>query len=156
MIDTVALLRSIGSPPLESDHTIINTGRSNNVESASSSRPQLSVTAPKSSMNQIFRLKDVHLMAAFLLVYVGVEVTIGGKQSLVPFFTENQPTQVGLSPTLSTFAAAAHLLVTFLPASLEVWHLVASHWSGLIEWSVKREWCIYMRFWLSGTFGLLR
>ena len=28
---------------------------------------------------QIFRLREVHLLAAFLLVYVGVEVTIGGQ-----------------------------------------------------------------------------
>ena len=32
----------------------------------------------KSHMKQILALKDVHLLAVFILVYVGVEVTIGG------------------------------------------------------------------------------
>jgi hypothetical protein len=32
-----------------------------------------------SKFRQIFGLKTVHLLALFILVYVGVEVTIGGK-----------------------------------------------------------------------------
>ncbi|KIJ05092.1 Drug:H+ antiporter-1 family protein, partial [Paxillus involutus ATCC 200175] len=35
-------------------------------------------TSEHSQFRQIFRLKDVHLLALFILVYVGVEVTIGG------------------------------------------------------------------------------
>jgi len=31
-----------------------------------------------SSFNQILRIKAVHFLAFFILVYVGVEVTIGG------------------------------------------------------------------------------
>jgi len=31
-----------------------------------------------SSFNQILRIKTVHYLAFFILVYVGVEVTIGG------------------------------------------------------------------------------
>ncbi|KAJ8589362.1 MFS general substrate transporter [Rhizopogon salebrosus TDB-379] len=35
-------------------------------------------TSESSQFNQIFRLKEVHLLAFFILVYVGVEVTVGG------------------------------------------------------------------------------
>ncbi|KIJ59386.1 hypothetical protein HYDPIDRAFT_100851 [Hydnomerulius pinastri MD-312] len=35
-------------------------------------------TSEKSQFKQIFGLKDVHLLAFFILVYVGVEVTMGG------------------------------------------------------------------------------
>jgi len=34
-----------------------------------------------SSFNQILRIKAVHFLAFFILVYVGVEVTIGGRGS---------------------------------------------------------------------------
>jgi fucose permease len=41
------------------------------------------VVAPsKSSMHQILRNLTVQLMAVYILVYVGVEVTIGGKPYL--------------------------------------------------------------------------
>lgn len=35
-----------------------------------------------SKYRQVFRLKMVHLLAFFILVYVGVEVTIGGASSM--------------------------------------------------------------------------
>lgn len=35
-------------------------------------------TSEDSKYSQIFRLKALHLLAFFILVYVGVEVTIGG------------------------------------------------------------------------------
>ncbi|KAG0699326.1 MFS general substrate transporter [Suillus ampliporus] len=35
-------------------------------------------TSESSQFSQIFRLKEVHLLAFFILVYVGVEVTVGG------------------------------------------------------------------------------
>jgi fucose permease len=54
-----------------SSHVQEGSGTTNNGESNPSS-------VPGSSMKQILRLRVVHLMAAFILVYVGVEVTIGG------------------------------------------------------------------------------
>ena len=38
-------------------------------------------TNESSQFNQIFRLREVHLLAFFILVYVGVEVTAGGEYS---------------------------------------------------------------------------
>jgi fucose permease len=38
-------------------------------------------TSESSQFNQIFRLKEVHLLAFFILVYVGVEVTVGGQDT---------------------------------------------------------------------------
>ncbi|OAX42435.1 MFS general substrate transporter [Rhizopogon vinicolor AM-OR11-026] len=35
-------------------------------------------TSESNQFNQIFRLREVHLLAFFILVYVGVEVTVGG------------------------------------------------------------------------------
>lgn len=35
-------------------------------------------TSEKSQFSQIFRLREVHLLAFFILIYVGVEVTVGG------------------------------------------------------------------------------
>ncbi|KAG1823601.1 MFS general substrate transporter [Suillus subaureus] len=35
-------------------------------------------TSEKSQFNQILRLREVHLLAFFILIYVGVEVTVGG------------------------------------------------------------------------------
>jgi fucose permease len=35
-------------------------------------------TGESGTFAQMFRLKSVHLLAVFILVYVGVEVTIGG------------------------------------------------------------------------------
>ena len=37
-----------------------------------------------SKYRQMMRLRDVHLMACFILIYVGVEVTLGGKSSRYP------------------------------------------------------------------------
>jgi len=36
-------------------------------------------TSESSHFKQIFRLREVHLLAFFILVYVGVEVTVGGQ-----------------------------------------------------------------------------
>ena len=44
-----------------------------------------SLSSEKRPLLQILRLKSVHILAAFLLVYVGVEVTIGGQSSLCRF-----------------------------------------------------------------------
>ena len=38
-------------------------------------------TSESSQFSQIFRLREVHLLAFFILVYVGVEVTAGGEPS---------------------------------------------------------------------------
>jgi hypothetical protein len=38
-------------------------------------------TSENSQFNQIFWLKEVHLLAFFILVLVGVEVTVGGKDT---------------------------------------------------------------------------
>lgn len=32
-----------------------------------------------SKYKQMFKLKELHLLAFFILIYVGVEVTVGGK-----------------------------------------------------------------------------
>lgn len=48
-------------------------------------------TSEKSQFSQIFRLREVHLLAFFILIYVGVEVTVGGKHttSVEEMFTQN-------------------------------------------------------------------
>lgn len=38
----------------------------------------------ESKYRQIFRLREVHFLAIFILIYVGVEVTLGGEFHLVP------------------------------------------------------------------------
>lgn len=38
-------------------------------------------TSESSQFKQIFRLREVHLLAFFILVYVGVEVTVGGEDT---------------------------------------------------------------------------
>ena len=49
---------------------------------------------------QIFRLREVHLLAIFILLYVGVEVTLGGKQFLLEeALNAEQTVQGGLSHT---------------------------------------------------------
>lgn len=35
-------------------------------------------TSERSPFNQVFRIRAVHFLAFFILVYVGVEVSIGG------------------------------------------------------------------------------
>ena len=40
--------------------------------------PPAKSASAESNFRQIFRLKHLHLLAVFVLVYVGVEVTIGG------------------------------------------------------------------------------
>jgi hypothetical protein len=81
----LAVLRSIGSPPME------NRGPMEMEMSTSISKtgdPSNEVGIPafeapsKSSMHQILRSITVQLMAMYILVYVGVEVTIGGKRYL--------------------------------------------------------------------------
>jgi fucose permease len=51
----------------------------------------------ESKYKEMFRLKALHLLAFFILVYVGVEVTIGGR-SLAPRCLQSDTvrTQVGL------------------------------------------------------------
>lgn len=44
---------------------------------------QLESESENSPFRQIFALKDVHLLAVFILVYVGVEVTLGGMFRMV-------------------------------------------------------------------------
>lgn len=41
--------------------------------------PESSEQRQRSKYRQIFRLKEVYLLAAFILIYVGVGVTIGGE-----------------------------------------------------------------------------
>jgi hypothetical protein len=42
-------------------------------------------TSSDSKFRQILRLKTVHLLACFTLVYIGVEFTIGGLRNLFEF-----------------------------------------------------------------------
>jgi fucose permease len=63
----------------------------------------------ESKMRQMFRLKAVHLLALFILVYVGVEVTIAGKCQHVssPFTVAHSiHHQGGLSHSKSMFVEA--------------------------------------------------
>jgi fucose permease len=79
----LAVLESIGSPPLEAkppssmELTATNTANVTTnaieVENGSSTVPQT-----HSSISQILRNRIVHIMGFFILVYVGIEVTIGG------------------------------------------------------------------------------
>lgn len=41
-----------------------------------------------SKYRQIFRLRELHLLAFFILIYVGVEVTLGGVHFLTMFQIE--------------------------------------------------------------------
>ena len=41
-------------------------------------QPQEKSTSTDNNFKQIFRQKNVHILAVFSLIYVGVEVTIGG------------------------------------------------------------------------------
>jgi len=66
-----------------------------------------------SSFNQILRIKAVHFLAFFILVYVGVEVTIGG---MVIHRSSSQRLicriKVGLSHLCSTYVTGVLLQVT--------------------------------------------
>lgn len=72
------ILRSIGSPPAEThaDEQPPNIEMSS-LENTNAAEAKTDATKP-SSMNQILKNVTVQLMAIFILVYVGVEVTIGG------------------------------------------------------------------------------
>lgn len=41
--------------------------------------PEANANGDNSKYKQMFKLRALHLMAFFILIYVGVEVTIGGK-----------------------------------------------------------------------------
>ena len=68
------------------------------------------------------RLRDFHLMALFILVYVGTEVTLGGecRHPLLQAATDIEMGQGGSSRTLSICVAEALLLATSHPVSSEV------------------------------------
>ncbi|PVF93673.1 MFS general substrate transporter [Serendipita vermifera] len=80
-IETV--LTSIGSPPLEINPSAPMELTTVKSSTSAMNNPSLEGeghlnTAPQSSISQILRNRVVQLMAFFILVYVGVEVTIGG------------------------------------------------------------------------------
>lgn len=76
-------------------------------------------TSEEGKFRQILGNKNVHFLAFFILVYVGVEVTIGGGL-LFSLSTRSQHTEVhlhyqgGLSHISSTSEEVAHRLVIFL------------------------------------------
>jgi fucose permease len=73
-------------------------------------------TSENSKMRQILNLKTVHLLAVFILVYVGVEVTIAGQwYGLCFVFTIIRKCQAGSSLLKSMFAGVAHPLGKFQP-----------------------------------------
>src|SRR5258706_2893816 len=72
-----AVLIDIGSPP----NVANSTGHPMSNDGSDTEGQVLSVTPSEnqqSAYKQILSLKVVHLMAFYILVYVGVEVTIGG------------------------------------------------------------------------------
>ena len=78
------MLIDIGSPPkIANPRLASNDGLDTEAQTVSAIPSTLASTAAnqsvqQSSYKQILRLKTVHLMAFYILVYVGVEVTIGG------------------------------------------------------------------------------
>ncbi|PVF93671.1 MFS general substrate transporter [Serendipita vermifera] len=78
------ILRSIGSPPIEAHPSAAvelatrpgSPTTDNSAENGNQS--QNTTTREQNSISQILRSRVVQLMAFFILVYVGVEVTIGG------------------------------------------------------------------------------
>ncbi|KIM30930.1 hypothetical protein M408DRAFT_21744 [Serendipita vermifera MAFF 305830] len=75
-----AILKGVGSSPPETRTADMELSNTRPVDGNSSSETGEVAPAPpsKSSMNQILRNVTVQLMAVFIFVYVGVEVTIGG------------------------------------------------------------------------------
>jgi len=73
-------------------------------------------------MRQILATPAVHLLAFFILVYVGIEVTIGGKipTEFVSRIAHGYFDQVGLSLSSSTREGEDRILDTFLAVSLGV------------------------------------
>ena len=77
----LAVLIDIGSPPKvanSTDHPCSNDGSDTEAQVVSVT-PSENQPAQQSAYKQILSLKAVHLMAFYILVYVGVEVTIGGE-----------------------------------------------------------------------------
>jgi hypothetical protein len=81
------VLIDIGSPPKVANptgHPASNDGSDTEAQVVSTTPPILVSTATanqpvqQSPYKQILSLKAVHFMAFYILVYVGVEVTIGG------------------------------------------------------------------------------
>jgi fucose permease len=77
------VLKSIGSPPIEihpSAAVELNNrpGSPTTGNAAENGNNSQNTTREQNSMSQILRNRVVQLMAFFILVYVGVEVTIGG------------------------------------------------------------------------------
>lgn len=74
------MLIDIGSPPKVASPTGHPTsGDGSDTEAqAVSATPSVNQSVNQSAYKQILSLKVVHLMAFYILVYVGVEVTIGG------------------------------------------------------------------------------
>lgn len=85
--------------------------------------PQEQGTSQHSKFRQVFSLKAVHLLAFFILVYVGVEAR-KIKNFLTCMLTNVHQNRLrsgaGSSLTLSTFAAEVHRLDIFLQVSLVV------------------------------------
>lgn len=64
---------------------------------------------------QMFKLRELHLLAVFILIYVGIEVTLGGTlthRNSLRNADMYAPGQDGSSRMLSSYAAAARRLGT--------------------------------------------
>ena len=82
---------------------------------------------------QIFGLRTVHLLSIWALIYVGVEVTLGGgsfHHALQPELLLTQYLQAGSSLSLRKREAEAPRRVTYLLASLEVCNSLSSYISA--------------------------
>ena len=76
----LAVLIDIGSPPKVTtppSHPASNDGSDTEGQAVSVTAPS-NQPVQQSSYKEILCLKEVHLMAFYILVYVGIEVTIGG------------------------------------------------------------------------------
>jgi hypothetical protein len=85
LIMRIAVLKSIGSPPMETHAPMemeMSTSMSKNGNASNKVGTPAIIAPSKSSMHQILRNGTVQLMAVYILVYVGVEVTIGGGFSI--------------------------------------------------------------------------
>ena len=84
---------------------------------------------------QIMGIRTVHLLSFFALIYVGVEVTLGGETVITPFKLAIPiaiALQAGLSPSSSRSEKVAHRQVIFHPVSSGVGHTISLHKNSLL------------------------
>lgn len=61
----------------------VDTARTECLIEAGETIPKNAEASEKAGYKQILQLKAVHLLAIFLILYIGVEVTIGGEASIL-------------------------------------------------------------------------